>query len=125
MATKAPRRRLHCYWCKRDLMPPEARTRVAKTRDHVVPRCKGGRKTVPCCRQCNQLKGDWQPEYWREVMRIFPRWWKQFDHRGQLLMALKVRLAAHQREVAERGRWPRSVVIQRSPMRGLNYRIAA
>ena len=122
MATKPPRRRLHCYWCKRDLHAPTARSRVAKTRDHVVPRCRGGRRTVPCCRQCNHLKGDWQPEYWREVMRIFPQWWKQFDNRGQLLRALDRKIAEAKRERAMRGLWPKAV---RVPLRPLELREAA
>lgn len=121
MATKAPRRILHCYWCKRDLHAPTARTRVAKTRDHVVPRSRGGRKTVPCCRQCNQLKGDWSPEIWREVMRIFPRWWAQFDTRGQLQRELKRKIAEARAERATRGLWPKSIKV---PLRHIEYRIA-
>jgi 5-methylcytosine-specific restriction endonuclease McrA len=31
------------------------------TRDHVFPRSKGGRKTVPCCWACNKKKGNRMP----------------------------------------------------------------
>lgn len=31
---------------------------LATTRDHVIPKSRGGRVTVPACMQCNNLKAD-------------------------------------------------------------------
>ena len=122
MATKPPRKPFHCYWCKRILEAATAPSRVAHTKDHVVPKSRGGRKTVPCCRQCNHLKGDWPPEYWRMVMRVFPNWTKQFRTRGEIVHAVKVRVAEHKREKAKRGLWPQAVKV---PLRQIEYREAA
>lgn len=68
-----------CCYCKRRLEAPTSPSRLAYTRDHVKPRAAGGTKTVPCCRQCNQLKGNLHPSVWRWFTINYPGWWKTFD----------------------------------------------
>lgn len=38
--------------------------RGAITRDHVIPKCRGGRVTVPACHGCNGSKGSEDMEPW-------------------------------------------------------------
>ena len=40
----------------------------ATTKDHTVPRSRGGRKTVPCCRPCNSVKGDMDYDDWMLIV---------------------------------------------------------
>jgi len=77
-----------CHYCKRTMVDPRRRANLSATRDHVIPKCLGGRKTVKCCRHCNNLKGDMMPDRWWRIMRDYPRWWKQFRHAGELKVAL-------------------------------------
>lgn len=46
------------------------------TRDHVLPRSRGGTRTVICCATCNGIKGDMLPDAWERFMAANPRWWK-------------------------------------------------
>ncbi len=54
----------HCYWCGRILVPPRRRRRNAvnnATREHLVPRSKGGGRKggiVLACGFCNSSRGD-------------------------------------------------------------------
>lgn len=48
-----------CYYCGSRLR------KQAATRDHVVPKSRGGRYTVPCCFSCNNLKADMDVEQFR------------------------------------------------------------
>lgn len=54
-----------CGYCACEL------TRQTVTRDHIVPRCKGGKTTddnlIACCRNCNQRKGHLEVETFREL----------------------------------------------------------
>jgi hypothetical protein len=61
-----------CAYCKRVM---QAWTDTHPTKDHVVPRSKGGTDTVLCCYQCNQMKSDGSPEEWEAFMRTNPSWW--------------------------------------------------
>jgi 5-methylcytosine-specific restriction endonuclease McrA len=51
------------------------------TRDHVVPKSKGGPNRqwnyVPCCSPCNQRKAE---QEWREHCDDCTRTWYYFDH---------------------------------------------
>lgn len=60
-------------YCKRELV---AYTATHPTRDHVMPKSKGGTKTVWCCTKCNNVKGAMLPEEWVWFMANFPEWWK-------------------------------------------------
>ena len=31
---------------------------IATTKDHVIPKSRGGRTTLPCCLRCNRAKGN-------------------------------------------------------------------
>lgn len=62
----------YCTYCKRELVAYSA---THPTRDHVMPKSKGGRKTVWCCFKCNNAKGDMLPAEWERFMRDFPNWW--------------------------------------------------
>lgn len=66
-----------CTYCRRRLEAKGSRGRLAATRDHVMPKMHGGRRTVWCCRQCNTLKANMMPSEWSEFMRQNPEWWKQ------------------------------------------------
>lgn len=79
---------LDCHYCARRLLDLKVdtfrRSKLSATRDHVLPKCLGGRKTVWACRQCNNLKGDLTPEQWSKVMATFPIWWKRFKTTAEI-----------------------------------------
>lgn len=52
----------NCPYCGRELNESNF------TKDHVLPKSKGGSQTVPCCFECNQLKGDHKPKYLRKQL---------------------------------------------------------
>ena len=64
-----------CRYCRRPLTNPLGSGTTAFTMDHVIPKVHGGRKMVPCCRACNEIKGDMTPDQWSHVMRTVPGWW--------------------------------------------------
>ncbi len=64
-----------CTYCHRDMIPGKTNA-TRPTRDHVQPRSRGGKKTVPCCFKCNQAKADMSPREWQRFMDKFPEWWK-------------------------------------------------
>ena len=73
------RRRFNCAYCQRPLIrngcariPPHSR---GATRDHVIPQCEGGERTVRACFACNNLKGAMPPHVWGQFMAANPRWW--------------------------------------------------
>lgn len=70
-----------CHYCSRPLQPRGTDSPLAATRDHVVPKSKGGRKTVPCCRTCNEIKADRLPDEWAAYMAENPMWWGTADER--------------------------------------------
>jgi len=45
------------------------------TRDHVVPRHRGGREIVICCSECNTIKGGMGEQEWLRYMRENAGWW--------------------------------------------------
>jgi HNH endonuclease len=62
-----------CPYCKRGMNLHSFNLRP--TRDHVVPKSRGGRDTVICCNKCNGIKGDMLPHEWEAYMRANPGWW--------------------------------------------------
>ena len=50
-----------CYYCGASLKGGR------RTRDHVVPKSKGGRKTVDACQPCNTRKAAMSLEEFRKV----------------------------------------------------------
>jgi 5-methylcytosine-specific restriction endonuclease McrA len=116
---KRPAKIRFCAYCSRQLTHPKDRASTAATRDHIVPQCQGGRKTVPCCRLCNHLKGDMSLKRWREVMRDYPGWWKRFKTRGELLEALRQAKWAARRVVPVIAKFPAGIVPPPPLCRGL------
>lgn len=85
--------RSRCCYCRRVLEAPTSRSRVAYTRDHLHPKWLGGQRTVPCCRQCNQLKGGMPLAAWQAFMDENPGWWRDLRYqRGEVV----------------RGQWPQT-----------------
>lgn len=75
---KASRQR--CTYCDREMIRRRAalgKTHIglARTKDHVFPQSRGGRKTVPACYACNHAKADMAPEIWELFMADNPSWW--------------------------------------------------
>lgn len=83
------RRTVRCHWCERALEPKNSGTRLAETRDHVIPVSLGGRYTVPACFLCNQLKGNLTPERWKTFMQHYPNWWRNFRTNREVCLALR------------------------------------
>ena len=74
-----------CAYCDRVLESVTASSRVAATKDHVIPKSRGaalGERTVWACRLCNMLKACMMPNEWAAFMRAFPLWWKTFADGG-------------------------------------------
>lgn len=74
----SPRQR--CTYCDREMIRRRAafgkvHIGLAKTKDHVFPQSRGGRKTVPACYACNHAKSDMPPEIWELFMADNPSWW--------------------------------------------------
>lgn len=59
-----------CIYCFRSMHDrlPGVHTQSDRTGDHYVPRSRGGRKVVDCCRRCNGLKKDMTPVEWMRFM---------------------------------------------------------
>ena len=78
-----------CTYCRRGLTSPHDRAGTAATMDHVMPKSVGGRRKVPCCKACNQLKGDIHPSVWRWFTERFPGWWRQFRTNREVIEACR------------------------------------
>lgn len=74
----------YCKYCKRLLTPSGEQAGTALTFDHVKPQSDGGWRRVPCCRTCNQLKGNLPMEDWFWFIGAFKRWWKTFSTPAQV-----------------------------------------
>jgi hypothetical protein len=61
-----------CPYCKRPMIPF---TSTHPTKDHVVPKSKGGRETIIACSKCNNAKGNMMPDEWAAFMARFPNFW--------------------------------------------------
>lgn len=71
-----------CRYCRRVLTDARKGGSTAASRDHIVPKCMGGRRTVPCCRACNEVKGDMAPDQWFAFMAAQPAWWTLYKTTG-------------------------------------------
>lgn len=69
-----------CTYCVREMDPTGTPSLLERTADHVVPACAGGRKTVPCCWHCNQIKGRMSPRQWTAFMADNPCWWEMPEY---------------------------------------------
>ena len=64
----SPARNL-CTYCRTTLARPTSDSPFARTREHLKPKCDGGTLTVPCCRRCNNDKGDLYLNEWIAILR--------------------------------------------------------
>lgn len=78
-----------CTYCLRALSSHSDRASTAATKDHVMPKSVGGTRKVPCCRLCNQLKGDIHPSVWRWFTANYPGWWKTFRTNHEVVDACR------------------------------------
>lgn len=62
-----------CAYCERTMDARSAR--LMPTKDHITPKCSGGRETVWACYDCNRIKADMTIKAWRAFMRNHPKWW--------------------------------------------------
>lgn len=82
-----------CSYCRRALKEPHRRALLSATRDHVVPKCRGGKRWVIACQLCNRIKGDITPAAWSVFTAAFPGWWRTFRTNHELRLAMKVLIA--------------------------------
>jgi 5-methylcytosine-specific restriction endonuclease McrA len=81
--------KFQCYYCKEYL------TDLNRTKDHVIPKSKGGKLTkdnkVYACRKCNRNKGDLTIEEWMEklkTLKLVPKTKKMFHKKEFILPTL-------------------------------------
>lgn len=75
--------RPHCLYCRRCLTAAGGGISTSATLDHVVPQAMGGRRVVPCCLACNNLKGMMTPREWSAWRAQNPKWWKLWRQRAR------------------------------------------
>jgi 5-methylcytosine-specific restriction endonuclease McrA len=63
-------RKARCFWCRAALAGSESKSQFRRTRDHVIPKSKGGTVRVWCCYTCNQAKGALMPAEWMAVISV-------------------------------------------------------
>lgn len=66
-----------CTYCHRKMTPRSDGGPRAHTHDHIIPKSKNGKKTVPACWTCNNIKGDMLPDVWIAYMAAHPCWWEK------------------------------------------------
>jgi hypothetical protein len=81
--------KFQCYYCIEYL------TDFNRTRDHVIPKCKGGKLSpdnkVYACKKCNRNKGDLTIEEWIEklkALKLTPKTKRMFYKREIILPVL-------------------------------------
>lgn len=81
--------KFQCYYCREYL------TDLNRTKDHVIPKSKGGKLTkdnkVYACRKCNRNKGDLTIEEWIEKLKALkctPKTKKMFNKKFLILPIL-------------------------------------
>jgi len=81
--------KFQCYYCREYL------TDLNRTRDHVIPKSKGGKLSkdnkVYACKKCNRNKGDLSIEEWIErlkVLKCTPKTKKMFNKKFLILPIL-------------------------------------
>lgn len=82
-------KRVTCCYCKRQLDPTEPERPTSLTWDHVRPESDGGIKKLPCCRQCNFLKDNLQPDDWFWFIGAHPRYYREFANPSQVLRIIR------------------------------------
>lgn len=41
----------YCCYCEKKL------NKYSYTREHIIPKSRGGKDTLPCCKRCNSMRG--------------------------------------------------------------------
>lgn len=77
-----------CLYCRREMVAPTKDCDRAFTLDHVKAKSLGGWKRAPCCRKCNELKGDCSFDEWLWITANIQRWWKLFATNKDVRLAL-------------------------------------
>lgn len=75
-----------CFWCKRQMLMESAS--LQPTRDHLIPRSRGGTVIRITCLACNNLKGDMPPALWVLTLEKHPEVLNRFGGSGPRGMAL-------------------------------------
>lgn len=87
------KKKLVCRYCRRQFDEY-----AEKTRDHIVPLSRGGynhkENRVPCCKECNQWKGDKELTDWLKEVKILVKKEKErkpytFAQLGLIIGAIK------------------------------------
>lgn len=77
-----------CSYCGR-----EYSDRIKKTKDHLVPKSKGGNgreNIIHCCGDCNNIKADRTPEEFAEFLKIYmPRHLETRYQRDKMIENIK------------------------------------
>ena len=86
-----------CAYCRRGpLVQMRFGVKAGKlgyTDDHIFPQHLDSNtrgRTVPCCFQCNGLKGGLHPAEWFWFIDAFPCWWRDFATHKQVAEAIRV-----------------------------------
>lgn len=80
-----------CCYCNRTLEATSSPSRVAATKDHVVPKSEGGVETVWACWQCNHIKANMPLVEWQRFMAENPGWWSRQSGIRQRRLWVKAR----------------------------------
>lgn len=64
-----------CTYCRRTMEGKSNPGQLAATKDHWIPKSRGGEIKVWSCRKCNTMKGNMSPIEWHAFMIANPRWW--------------------------------------------------
>lgn len=103
--TATERHRITCCYCKRPLQDRDKNATDGLTFDHVKAESAGGWKKVPCCRKCNFLRDDIEPDDWFWFIATHPRWWKEFALPSQVKRVVReFRFAQAQARGRHRGK---------------------
>ena len=82
----------NCVYCRREMVKG---TDTHPTRDHIVPKSRGGKEMVWCCTKCNHAKGDMSPSEWQWFRLNFPMWWRFPGRIKNAVRAVAGRRKAH------------------------------
>lgn len=79
-----------CPYCERQM--DIFHQKLLPTRDHIIPKIRGGRDVLICCKFCNNLKGHMMPDEWDAFRAAFTGYWN-FSPRDR-----RAALAKHKRD---------------------------
>jgi hypothetical protein len=85
---RKPRER--CTYCRRYTFKGPKVSSRQRTRDHLIPLSKGGKKPewVIACNKCNQLRSNLSLDDWLAFIARYPKWWLDFKTHKDVLKAI-------------------------------------